>query len=118
MIHIFYFLTSFAIIFEVISFFKAKKINDLIKKSKSNKLTGLKKIGCGMYIYLFCNIFYLFWLLGGLMTFQWPIFLFMLLMAFIPKHKSVILRKVDAVFSILLLIFILLNAYQFQIHLF
>lgn len=60
------------------------------------------------------DVMYLLWTFGGLFTFQWPVFLFLLLLGLIPKRK-LSLRRADALISLLVLIFIVINAYHLKI---
>lgn len=57
---------------------------------------------------------YWVWLFIGLFTFQWPVFLLFLLLGLIPKN-FLFVRLIDSAFSLILLFFILINAYHLKI---
>lgn len=113
--HIFYFFTIFAIMAEMYSFIETKRFHDFInrfkKESKEKKFddwSSSQKIMC------FWMPIYILWTLCGLFTFQWEIFLFLITIGMISK-KWVWYRKIDSLITILVLIFIILNAYHFKI---
>lgn len=61
------------------------------------------------------ELFYFIVLVVGLLSSQWVGFIAILILSFIPK-RTVTFRKFDGVLSMLILLFILLNKYQFHIH--
>lgn len=77
---------------------------------------ALRKVlpGCFMAI---LQIIYWMWNVGGFFTFQWPFFLVLFILGLISK-KTIWLIKLDAILSIVLVIFIVLNQAHFKIHLF
>jgi len=113
---IFYFLTLAPILWEMLNITDTKKCHRFIlaleqlTAKKWNERTSLQKT------YPFCQLLYYVWTLCGFLSFQWPAFALLFLLSFIPK-KYVWYRWMDAVISMAILIFILMNAYHFQIDL-
>lgn len=115
--HLFYLLTIVPIIWELLNIIDTKKIHAFcgnmmlkIKSKETNTFTTHETL------LSICMLGYLIWVLIGLMSFQWPIFLFLLLMSFISKSNSIIYRWIDSFVTVLILIFIILNAYHFKIN--
>lgn len=93
---------------------RVKGMKDLSSKEKVKALTEDKELLSMVYI----QLFYMIWLFCGLFSpLNWPVFLFLFLISFIPK-KYPSIRFVDAVFSFCLLIFALLNAVHFHFVIF
>lgn len=60
--------------------------------------------------------FYFMWAIVGLFTFNWVAFLVLLGLSLIPK-KHVVIRFLDALLSLLVLLFIVINHYHLRIDL-
>ena len=112
--HIFYFAAMFPICWEMYGVTNAKKVCDYVKR-----MSGLPKDEKSKdktyQAYLLMQFFYFAWAMIGLFSSQWFLFLAMFLLAFIPK-KIVWLRSVDSLLTLILLMFIVLNAYHFHFN--
>ena len=109
--HLFYIMICFPLYWELINLYQIKKTYNFIivlKAKKANNLSGKEKV------YIFFSFGYLTWSFIGLFSSQWPIFLFLLLMGLIPKYY-IWWRWIDSFLSFVGLLFILLNAYHFNI---
>lgn len=109
--HIFYFITIFPLIWEMSTVLNIKKYHKFYKSFKGKKFDNYngnqKAVGI-------LTLGYILWSFIGLFTFQWMVFVVFILMSFIPK-KFIILRWIDAFLSVLILLFIIINAYHFKI---
>jgi hypothetical protein len=117
--HIFYILTIFPILWEFICITDIKRFWD-----NRCKMVELKKQKANFDLYstnqkalTICMIGYFIWNFVGLLTFQWPVFLALLLLGFIPK-PWIWLEWIDGFISIFVLLFIVLNAYHCKIDIY
>ena len=115
--HIFYFFAFFAILWEGINIIYTKEIYKKVIRIISLKKENFKELADGQKYFLFFMFGYFLWIFTGLFTFQWPIFLLLFLMSLIPK-KWIVIRWIDAFISLVILIFILINAYHLHIDIF
>ena len=117
MTHVFYVFGIFFIIYSMMMVVSPKKYNDFLKqiKDKQDKQekpdTTVALTGCFIAL---VSIGYLFWLVIGLLTFQWPVFVSLIVLSFIPA-KHYVIRFFKSFLILLVLVFILLNAYHFNI---
>ena len=112
--HIFYFFTLFPLILELSKVFSIRAYHKFIL-SIANRETAKKNEREDEFTFIitfYC--LYILWAFIGLFSFQWIIFLYLLIIGFIPK-KFMILRWLDAVISFCTLLFVILNAYHFKI---
>lgn len=114
MAHIYYLFTFMFLIYEFMTVVDPIKIHRFAIKFKNRDKN--KEMSSNENIYLFFNLFYMTWALLGLLTFQWPIFLYIVIAAFIPK-TWIVWRWIDAAIGVIILLFIILNKYHFQIDL-
>lgn len=77
---------------------------------------AISKILSGCLIVIF-QLLYWAWNVAGFFTFQWPFFLVLFILGFIPK-KAIWWIQLDAFISLVLVLFIVLNQAHFKIHLF
>jgi hypothetical protein len=82
-----------------------------LKAKKASELTDTQKG------FLFMMLLYYIWIMVGLLSSQWVLFLFFVIISFIPK-KHFILRLMDGMVSVAILVFIMINAYHLHIDLF
>ena len=121
--HIFYFLTIFAILWELMVLFNCGKVHNfsksILKKGKktSGNKSSVNKFTTNENLFILLMLAYTCWLIVGFFTFQWFIFLGLFFISIIPK-KYVWIRWLDALISLITLIFIILNAYHFKCTLF
>lgn len=112
--HLFYLMAIFPIMWETLNVVAVKKTQNFIKSNKGKKPDEIS----GNYrILAFFMIFYTCWILTGLFTFQWPVFIMLFVFGLIPK-KYIWYRWIDSFLSLVVLIFIVINAYHFKIDIF
>jgi hypothetical protein len=122
MTHIFYIGLIIFIIYEVYSFLNEEKINTRLTEYKDlskdvNKEYFLWKNGGFLIKLSLFNMFYFIYVFVGIFSSQWLLFLAILLLSLIPK-KTVAVRRIDSVLTIIILLFILINKYHLHINLF
>lgn len=111
----FYFLGIFAILWELVVVFNPKKVHTFVRKLKRKQETkGVITGSEGLFSIL--TIIYFIWICVGLFSFQWPVFLTIMLISFIPQNFSSVMRWIVAFLTFILLIFLTLNAYHFKIN--
>lgn len=113
MITVFYLLVALCLFVEILRLLAFKKVDQGVKKYKEVK--DPKDYSPLYTAYVIFGFFYFFFCLVGLMSSQWIGFVALLLLGFIPK-KWITWRVIDGILSIAILVFILLNKYQFHIN--
>ena len=114
--HIFYVLLLIPIMYELIVLYNTKKIHAKVKKMKGSnrkwdQMTDNEKLlSVTTLMYLLITFF-------GLFTFQWYLFLFLILTTLIPKKSSITFRFIDSLIGMLILIFAIVNKYHLRIDL-
>lgn len=111
MSHIFYMFIIAPILWETLVVISPRKVTNFVKDLKpmsGDSITPRQKT-LGNYMLL-----YLIWNIIGLFTGQWLFFLIILGLGFIPKNNAV-LTFMNGFFSLIILIFIILNQYHFHI---
>lgn len=112
---LFYIFAIPALLWELINFTSVTRTHNFMNRLKDDKVKLSNKSKTEQNVAdLMC--FYAVWMLVGLFTSQYILFLFLLAISFIPK-KYRIIRFVDAVISFLIILFIILNKYHFGINL-
>lgn len=134
--HVFYFITFGFIIYEMMWVLAPKKraennkkFDELIKKNEGlswdNCSKEYKSKMTPKIIAVFINLFFLF---GGLLTFQWPLFLLMMVLQFIviaplskltkfsPAYTA--LYFVNSVIGLSMGVFVIVNAYHLNIDIY
>ena len=92
-----------------------KFIETAKQERKEGKLTlKLTSLGYSLPIWVFYMLFYFVWIFIGLFSFQWIVFLILFLISCMP-NKQIWNKFLNGIFSLLILSFIVLNAYHFQI---
>ncbi len=111
--HIFYLLTLLPLTYELVCFWNLKKTHEFVKRMKN-----IKWDDCNTNQKLFSsfNFFYLLYVIIGIFSTQWIEYLLLLLLTFLP-NKFILIRIINTSFSLILLIFIILNVYHFHINL-
>jgi hypothetical protein len=112
--NLFYLLAIFPIAWEMYSLLNIKKVFEINKLSKTLKqeeyTPSIKALGI-------CMLGYYIWCFIGLFSSQWILFLLIFVLSVIPKNKLWILFF-DALLSLIILLFIILNQYHFKINFF
>ena len=113
--HIFYLLTIFPIMWELISLHDTIKVRNLVERLK---VKTADEFTIKESLFSTFALGYVMWTLFGLFTSQWVLFLTLILISSIPLKKYIWYNKIDAIISLVLLLFIILNAYHFNIDIF
>lgn len=109
--HIFYLMTIAPLMFEFYTICDVYKVHSFMKTMRNTKSDELNSTQKSLQIY--CLVYFI-WTFIGLITFQWIVFIFLLLTSIIPK-KYVIIRFIDSIISAFILLFIIINAYHLKI---
>lgn len=110
--HIFYFLSIGPIMWELYNVTAVSKVHAYSKKIKTVKW---EKSDSQYKSFIFCLMVYMLWSFVGLFSEQWPLFATIILMGIVFPKKFIVLRWLDALVTLLILFFILLNAYHFHV---
>lgn len=114
MIHIFYILALFPIMWEIIVSSSPRKVSNFVKEFKGLSMdestSEQKTLANFMLVYLIWNII-------GLFTGQWMLFIIILGLGIIPKN-NVFLTFINGFVSLCILVFMLINQYHLHIDLF
>jgi hypothetical protein len=118
MANVFYALGILGIIWEIVCLVEVVKVHNFLLQLKVKQRS---EYSLSLYTetdksFLFLMFLYFVWAIVGLLSSQWPIFLFFILFSLIPK-KNIYYRFFDALVSFSILIFILLNHFHFKINL-
>jgi hypothetical protein len=111
--HLFYFLTVFPILWEVITLVKVNKVHQFILNLKTIEGKSFDKYTRTQKSFSIYMIGYIIWTFIGFFTFQWVVFLVLFLLGFIHK-KYAWFRWVDSLITFIMLCFIVINAYHFK----
>ncbi len=91
---------------------------EMLKSLKRGNMSAIEKsIAKSIIMKFIFQASYYLWLIIGLSSSNWCTFLVILVMSQIPKKSSVAIR-IDAILTILLVIFIILNTVIYKIDLF
>lgn len=111
--HVFYLLTLVAILYEFSVLTDTKTYRDAKIKYAKTKFNDMPS---NIKAYAVLMFGYIIWTLTGLFTWQWPVFVVILLIS-IPKKRSILFSKIDAFVTLLILLFLLINQYHLKINL-
>src|SRR5690606_21403675 len=103
--NLFFAFTPLFLYFELISFAHTDKVITVVNAVK------LADKPVGMWLFLITSWLYLIWIVIGLATPQWPLFLVLFLLGFMPRYTRLMIR-LNAVISIILLLLALINQYH------
>jgi len=112
--YLFYLIGIFPILWEMINIFDFEKVYNY--KRKLRKIKDSDVLSSDQKLLLIFMLLYIVWMLIGLFTFNWILFLILFLSTLIPK-KNKFLMLLDSVISLIILLFIILNAFHFNIDL-
>lgn len=118
---IFYFFGIAALLYEYWSIANFDKLDRFRGKIKESKKNGGKVNLSGPEItFAFLQLLYFAWVLVGLFSSQWVIFLLIFCLSFVNSwfRGSRIWNSVDSILTIILILFAILNTYHLQIDLF
>lgn len=112
--YLFYFMAFMPILFELKTLIHIKRAHQFSLETKSLKGKEFEDWPLSQRTYAILSVGYFIWAFVGLFTFQWPIFLGFILISFIPK-KFVWFRWLDSLLSLIVLLFVVLNAFHFKV---
>lgn len=122
----YYFFTVFALLYEFYVLLNPKRclsfktnLMQTLKENKKAKEEGRieKKLTSEQISMLLLNLLYFIWVITGLMSFNWLLFLTIFIISLIPK-KHFLQYIFDSIITISILLFALLNTFHFKIELF
>lgn len=117
MTHVFYLFGVLFIIYSMIIMASYKEYTNFLNKLKQKQDkqdkpdTTAALTGCFIAL---VSVGFLFWSVLGLLTFQWPVFVLLIVFSFIPT-KHYVIRLFKSLVILAILVFIVLNAYHFNI---
>lgn len=112
---IYYFIGIIPIIWELLSIMELHKVHTFCMEYKMlSKRKDKFVMSSTQNAFTFFMMCYVIWAIAGLFSSQWPLFLMLLLISFIPK-KFIFMRLLDACLSLGLLLFIIINRFHFHI---
>lgn len=112
MSHIFYSFAIVGILLELVSISSPRRVGKVFKFVKER---GDKEFPTHYAVFLLIHVMYLIWGFVGLMSSQWVLFLAFILFSCIPLKKYTWYRVFDGIISLLIVLFILVNAYHLHI---
>ncbi len=116
---LFYLIAVLPIIWELITITQPKKVHSFIDgvRHKTENKIPIEKFSEKEKSFIILQFAYIAWIIVGLFTFNWIIFLTIILISLIPK-RNLILRWLDGFITLLLLLFIVINQSHLHIDLF
>lgn len=116
MIHIYYLIGIFGILWELYNLYFPRKVAEFLKgiknKPKEQESSSIQKA----YYYLMSG--YMIWILVGMVTSNWFIFLTLFVLGILNLRRSVVGTWLRAFISLVLIFFAILNNYHFHIDVF
>lgn len=118
---LFYLVGIFPIIFELMTVVQVRKVynfNKKITEKRDNKipLTDWEEKEKTFVIY---QLGYVLWVLVGLFTVNWPLFLLILILSTLPfMKKNIVTLWIDGLLTLSLLLLITLNSHYFNLDVF
>lgn len=110
--HLFYATGIIFIMYEITVASRPERLVGAIEKTKNGEVPNSK----GLFLMLFVTqFFYMIWVLTGLMSNQWLLFLCLIVLSLLNRKNDVETKKFDAWTSMVLLIFIIINQYHLGI---
>lgn len=104
-----------AILFEMLVLYNPRTVVNFVKESK--KIKELKDKTNNQKNFMYCSALYALWTIIGLLSSQWILFTGLLILAVIPKGNIIILKWLDALITLILLLFIFINSFHLHINL-
>lgn len=110
--YIYYFLAIFPILFEIEwigNYNDSKTIYEKCKKNKMNTWTPEMKT------FYFQVLFYFIWCFIGLFTFQWYIYILLVIFIEIPK-PTIFTSKLGSIIDIIIILFLIINTFHLHFN--
>lgn len=115
--HLFYAISIMPILWEMAGITEPKRVQSFLERLRNKKNEKPIVYTSTEKRFLQMQFLYFVWGFIGLFTNQWPLFLVLFLISLIPK-RNIVLKWLDALYSFLLIVFILLNEYHLHINFF
>jgi len=112
--YLFYSLAIFPLIWELMCIFELNRVHNFLRGIDELKGKKVEEYTTNQILIVVLMWGYFAWEFVGLFTANWFYFLILLLMGFAPK-KNKYVKLVDSVLSVIIIIFIVLNAFHFHI---
>lgn len=112
--HLFYLTAIMPIIWEMINVSSVRKVHDFVENIRKSKGLKFDDMTANQKMFSFMSVGYIIWIVSGIFTFQWSIFVFLLAIGMIPK-RHVWYRWVDSFITLIALMFVIINAYHLNI---
>jgi hypothetical protein len=116
--HLFYLLGIVAVLWEFTVLTQTNRILKFKKQFKKDVKNSFDEWNSTQKTYSFFALGYIIWTFAGLLSSQWLVFLFLILISVIIPKNKVLLLKFDSIISIICLLFIILNKYHLHINLY
>lgn len=110
---LFYFLTIFPLVFEMMVVADTKKVHNFVMNIKDIK--DVSNMTDKQKNFVVLQFLYFFWTIIGLFTINWPVFSLIFFLALIPQ-KNIYVRMLDGFLTFLILFFILINHFHLNIN--
>lgn len=110
---LFYFLTIFPLIYEMMVVADTKKVHNFVMNIKDIK--DVSNMTDRQKNFIVLHFLYFFWFIIGLFTINWPVFSLIFFLALIPQ-KNIYVRMLDGFLTFLILLFILINHFHLNIN--
>lgn len=111
---LFYAFAIFPIIWECMIISSPIKMSEKLQAMKKTKADKWNPTQYTAAVFFLC---YAIWAILGLLSTQWIVFALVLALSIIPKGKFVFSRWLDAVLSLPILVFIVINKYHLHLDL-
>lgn len=115
MMYLFYSVTFLFFIYGLEVFRNADKYQRFVKRLRDKAKFG-QGFSAKDVFYVFISLFFQFWVWCGLFSTQWQIFLFVLLVSFIPMKRAWVRKTLAAVYMVAAVL-IVVSKFHHQIYL-
>lgn len=112
--HLFYFFGILILVYELYALVHAHDIHKFSKDLKERAKRDGYRYSVNEVGFVLLHGIYVIWAACGLITFQWPLFICLFILSLIPK-SNVYIRALDSSATIMILLFMILNAYHLRI---
>jgi hypothetical protein len=110
---LFYLFTILALYYEMCQVIDTRAMLDVRSRLIAFDKTSSTQ-DAGVLLYAVFMMMYCLWAGIGLFSSQWPLFLMIFLLSFIPKGRSIGLSRIDGVMTAIVLVLIILNKFHFK----
>lgn len=118
MTYIFYLLAILPILFELMVLKNPKKIINFTKSFKKKDNEERRDMNKYEIAFVLLQLGYFIWNFIGLFSSQWVLFGCIFILSIIPKGNYLFVRRIDALLTLGLLFFILINRFHLHVSIF